>query len=424
MTDATMGRVQAAIRHRNLSLRVLGFLMAAGLTIAGLAALAQWRWQADAAKPLIGVWPDLATLALGHFALAVTAALATGLIYELMVLRHLRAIARQVRSGDWLLRGETIRLNRAWLGASDDLDRIVGALNDAREHGVETRSALTWQVAERRKGEAGMARRLEAEIAARARLAAVCREQASFAARSAADLRASLAVLAEAAAQGVTGAPDGGNVRPLNGAPGDGRLAAAAERIRVLAAEMDIHARAAGEVDLLPVGLEGVVREAAGALRGRIAAADARVDMSDLPVVRGDRHLLVHLFRDLISRALDAAEPERPLAIRILAGDCGPDGRVMVVVRDTGRSIAPDDPDQVFAAGVAREGAEEAGAPGLALCRRIVLCHGGEIGARPLPAGGTIFEMMLPAARKHVPSGPGARGTAAARDRAEMEHTS
>ena len=77
MSDIAIAHVEAAIRHRNLSLRVLVGLMFAGAVFAFVVAAVD-LWSAEQAVTIATAsksaaqpgWPDLATKALGHFAFA------------------------------------------------------------------------------------------------------------------------------------------------------------------------------------------------------------------------------------------------------------------------------------------------------------------------------------------------------------------
>ena len=144
---------------------------------------------------------------------------------------------------------------------------------------------------------------------------------------------------------------------------------------------------------LAPVPLDGVVQGVVDAMREELADAEVRVEMTDLPPVRGDADLLARLFRDLIGRAAAARTPERAQLVRITAGPADADGHVTVTVRDSGADLAPDEVVRLLSV---RDGAPQAGS--LAICRRIVRNHGGDIAIRPSPGGGTAVEFSLRAA--------------------------
>lgn len=88
---------------------------------------------------------------------------------------------------------------------------------------------------------------------------------------------------------------------------------------------------------------------------------------------------------ELSTRRLDAANADEPW--------------IEVAVSDDGPGVAPADRERIFEAGV-RGGAPGEGGLGLglAICKRIVEAHGGRIGVRDAPGGGSRFAFTLPAA--------------------------
>jgi light-regulated signal transduction histidine kinase (bacteriophytochrome) len=69
-------------------------------------------------------------------------------------------------------------------------------------------------------------------------------------------------------------------------------------------------------------------------------------------------------------------------------------------VSDNGIGISPDDAETVFAAFQRLHTREEypGNGIGLAICKKIVECHGGKIWIKAQPEGGTSFKFTLQAA--------------------------
>ncbi len=115
-----------------------------------------------------------------------------------------------------------------------------------------------------------------------------------------------------------------------------------------------------------------------------------------LPEVTGDRDLLGLAIYNLIENALKFTSPEDAVEVRALE-----DGRAIIVeVADTGPGIAPEDLHSIFEElyrGSNARGVEGSGL-GLALARRIVELHGGEIAVRSRrdEPRGTVFTLRLP----------------------------
>jgi signal transduction histidine kinase len=132
--------------------------------------------------------------------------------------------------------------------------------------------------------------------------------------------------------------------------------------------------------------------EALGAARIRLAddllEAGADLHSKPLPVVRGDRELIVRLLCHLLRAALAAG------ATAIEVEGAHEDGLVRVEVRDDG-APASDDPFAPFARGRGRGPLVGAGV-GLTVSRRIVELHGGAIAIDPDAAGGAVSSFTLP----------------------------
>ena len=409
MSDVAIAHVEAAIRHRNLSLRVLVSLIVAGAVFAFVVAAVD-LWSAEqavtiattsksAAQP---VWPDLATKALGHFAFSFLIAVLMAMVYETMVFRHLRAIARQVRSGGWLRRGEAISLRRDWIGASDDLDQIVGALNEARAYGAETRSALAWRVGRQRSAEAELRAELADAARENDRLRADLSEQADFARLLARDLAISTKLsAANDAGQGVEDrfAADRGcllqngssNVLALISPDEAKGLQGAPETIAELSDEFAAYCAASdGRLSRVALSLQEAADVAIRDLHARISGRGAKIEVGELPVVEGDRALLIRLLSTLVGDALESAVPGEQVQIEIRALSSPDDERVIIRVDDNcGRS--------------ATEGRDGDGAtvPAIrsartwAMCHRIVHAHGGEITEHQSDCGMRSVQIVL-----------------------------
>jgi two-component system, OmpR family, sensor kinase len=115
-----------------------------------------------------------------------------------------------------------------------------------------------------------------------------------------------------------------------------------------------------------------------------------------LPQVTGDRDLLSLVFYNLVENALKYSRPEDSVEVR-----AAEDGRwINIEVADSGPGIAPEDLPRVFEElyrGINARGLEGSGL-GLALVRRVVDRHGGEVSVRSRKAGrnGTVFRVRLP----------------------------
>jgi signal transduction histidine kinase len=114
-----------------------------------------------------------------------------------------------------------------------------------------------------------------------------------------------------------------------------------------------------------------------------------------MPVLRLDRYQIQQVITNLILNGLDAIGDEGRLEI----GSCqeqGPDSEKMAhfFITDDGAGIAPDSVNKIFQPFYSTK--EKGTGMGLAICRRIVDQHGGEIQVNSRVDQGTRFSVILP----------------------------
>lgn len=139
--------------------------------------------------------------------------------------------------------------------------------------------------------------------------------------------------------------------------------------------------------------LVGAVLES---LAAKIERKGARVEVGALPRLDADRGQLYQLFLNLVGNALKYSGASAPPVVRIDAERDGDGWRFAVA--DNGIGIDPQYHDYVFE--VFRRLHTGAAYPGtgigLAICKRVVECHGGRIWLRSAPDRGTTFFFTLP----------------------------
>jgi two-component system OmpR family sensor kinase len=155
-------------------------------------------------------------------------------------------------------------------------------------------------------------------------------------------------------------------------------------------------------LEMVPVDLGGVLEESVQAARElpQYSQREVRVLISrvpwPLPPVTGDRDLLGLAFYNLMENALKYSAPGDAVEVRAVE-----DGRWVVVdIADSGPGIAGEDLPRVFEElyrGANARGLEGSGL-GLALVRRVIERHGGEVSVRSRQDGlkGTVFQIRLP----------------------------
>ncbi|MBI1318377.1 MAG: hypothetical protein GC168_05415 [Candidatus Hydrogenedens sp.] len=178
-----------------------------------------------------------------------------------------------------------------------------------------------------------------------------------------------------------------------------GKSVAATRRMQELIDGLLLYTRI-GTRELSPefVSLNEVLAEVMANLAASAEKSNAVVAVEELPEVLGDRVQLRQLFQNLISNAIKFRSEASP-EIRVSAvpdGSSGPE-TVQVRVQDNGIGIDPQFADRVFKVFQrlhARQDYPGTGI-GLAICKRIVERHGGELWLESEPGRGSSFIFTL-----------------------------
>jgi light-regulated signal transduction histidine kinase (bacteriophytochrome) len=150
---------------------------------------------------------------------------------------------------------------------------------------------------------------------------------------------------------------------------------------------------------LAPAALEEIAREVIADLRGPIEEAAATIDTGNLPRVLCDRNQMRQVLQNLVSNALKYRHPDRRSHIRIFA-QTTPHAAPRICIEDNGIGFDPGYADQVFEPFQRLHGPDEyeGSGIGLAICRKIVQRHGGQVGVQTTPGIGSTFWFSLPPA--------------------------
>jgi PAS domain S-box-containing protein len=147
--------------------------------------------------------------------------------------------------------------------------------------------------------------------------------------------------------------------------------------------------------DLLETSSEDALQRAILNLRGAIADSGAMVTHDPLPAVLADETQLVQLFQNLVGNAIKYQNPGVP-RIHISAIKNG-GGKWTFSVRDNGLGIDPQYFERIFVMFQRLHKREEFAGTGigLAICKKIVERHGGEISVESQPGKGSTFKFAL-----------------------------
>ncbi|MEA2694217.1 MAG: hypothetical protein QOJ16_3604 [Acidobacteriota bacterium] len=146
------------------------------------------------------------------------------------------------------------------------------------------------------------------------------------------------------------------------------------------------------------VDVDAVVRRVVDAMRGTIAQKGARVTVSELPPAWGDPTAVEQVFGNLLANAVNYLDPARPGEIEVGARPAASSVSSTYWVKDNGLGIPEPYLGKLFMAFQRLHGDVAPGEGiGLALVRRVVLRHSGEIWAESREGEGTTFFLTLPA---------------------------
>lgn len=153
------------------------------------------------------------------------------------------------------------------------------------------------------------------------------------------------------------------------------------------------------DAEFRPVDCTDVLDDVVSDLQLQIEERDATIVADELPTVVGDAAQLEQVFHNLVANAIKYTD-DTPPRIEIEAQRQG--DRCVFSVADDGIGIDPAYRDQIFEVFNRLHSNDEYQGTGigLALCRKIVDHHGGDIWVDSEPGDGTTFYFTLPRAKR------------------------
>jgi two-component system sensor histidine kinase/response regulator len=147
------------------------------------------------------------------------------------------------------------------------------------------------------------------------------------------------------------------------------------------------------------INCQTVVTEALANLNDAILCKNAEITFGDLPILKGDRTLLIQLFQNLIGNSIKFSHPEVKPIINISAARHD-DGKWLIEVSDNGIGIEEKDFERVFEAFQRLDSAINYPGTGIGMtiCKKIVEAHNGRIWIKSQLGVGTTFYLTLPSA--------------------------
>lgn len=181
------------------------------------------------------------------------------------------------------------------------------------------------------------------------------------------------------------------------------RMQNAAGRMQTLISDLLAFSRVTTKAQpFIDVDLKNVVAEVVHDLEVRIHQNDASVVYDSLPTIEADTLQMRQLFQNLLSNALKFRTPDVAPRIEISGETRG--NIATIAVKDNGIGFDEKYADRIFTMfeRLHGRGIYEGTGIGLAICRKIVLRHGGDIRAHSSAGAGATFIVTLPV---HHPKG-------------------
>ncbi len=180
----------------------------------------------------------------------------------------------------------------------------------------------------------------------------------------------------------------------------------AAERMQTLINDLLTFSRVTTQAQpFLRIDLNRIVSDVLSDLETRIEQVNAIVKVEALPRIEADALQIRQLFQNLLGNALKFGKPEVSPVIRIHCAEL--DNEVRIHIQDNGIGFDEKYLTRIFTVfqRLHSRGTYEGTGIGLAVCRRIVERHGGEITAHSRPGQGATFEFTLPRRQNDQPEG-------------------
>jgi light-regulated signal transduction histidine kinase (bacteriophytochrome) len=145
------------------------------------------------------------------------------------------------------------------------------------------------------------------------------------------------------------------------------------------------------------IELSHVLQEVLSDLEVAIQQENAQITVHELPPIQADSTQMRQLFQNLLINALKFRRVDVPPQIEVLV-EPDTDECCRIVVRDNGIGFDEQFAEKIFQPFLRLHGRStySGSGMGLAICRKIVERHRGEIVARSTPGGGSEFIITLP----------------------------
>ncbi|SPJ13849.1 PAS/PAC sensor signal transduction histidine kinase (fragment) [Syntrophobacter sp. SbD2] len=183
------------------------------------------------------------------------------------------------------------------------------------------------------------------------------------------------------------------------------RLTKSANRMsELLRALLNYSRTGTSKLNFKSVSLTEVAKDAASDLEYMIAQAKGAVEISELPTVDADAALLRQLFQNVIGNSIKYRKESEPPLVKIYGKIA--DATCQITIEDNGIGFDERYKHKIFKPFERLHGKKtlySGTGVGLAICKKIVNRHSGEITVTSVPKQGTTFIVTLPMEQKKGP---------------------
>jgi len=168
------------------------------------------------------------------------------------------------------------------------------------------------------------------------------------------------------------------------------------DRMQKLVKGLLDYSRIGKQVTISKENCKEIVDEAISSLSDSITKANAKITIGELPFVNGYSVELIELFKHILTNSIEFRKKDTPLEIKITAKEG--DHKWQFAIEDNGIGIEEHNIEKIFIIFKRLNNREEYSGIGisLAICKKIVALHGGEIWAESSFGNGTTIYFTIP----------------------------
>ncbi|MBT5470568.1 MAG: hypothetical protein HOK41_08185 [Nitrospina sp.] len=180
------------------------------------------------------------------------------------------------------------------------------------------------------------------------------------------------------------------------------RMQKASMRMQVFITDLLNYSKISAGREFETIQTEQILKEVIEDLEARISESGGIIDLKDIPDLEADPFQMKQLFQNLMSNSLKYHKEGVPPVLKIY-GRSQEEGKVHIFFEDNGIGFEDKYIQRIFQPfqRLHGRGAYEGTGMGLAICKKIIERHKGEIIVKSTPEKGSIFQVILPAKQSH-----------------------